>query len=125
MADNEARSFAPETTTSAQQLPKDKRPEAGKVQSANPSEKKEPGPKKLDAADVNDAEGDLGRGTPANVDIHKLGQEDNPQEDWGESADEGATFSSNHTRRAEKTEAERGQGAKTRAFNKDMMSRRT
>ena len=26
--------------------------------------------------------GDLGAGTPANVDVHKLGQEDRPQEDW-------------------------------------------
>jgi hypothetical protein len=77
------------------------------------------------AAGVEDGAGDLGEGTPANVDIHKLGQEDNPEEDWGEAAGEGAMHSSNHTRRAEKTEAERGQGAKTRAFNKDQMSRRT
>ena len=78
-----------------------------------------------DAADVQTGTGDLGEGVPANVDIHKLGQEDNPEEDWGEPADEGAMFSSNHTRRPIKTEAERSQGAKTRAFNKDMMSRRT
>jgi hypothetical protein len=76
-------------------------------------------------AGIGDVEGDLGAGTPANVDIHKLGQSDNPEEEWGEPAGEGAQFSSNHTRRAEKTEAERGQGAKTRAFNKDQMSRRT
>ena len=118
MADNEDRTFAP------QEAQKDRRPEAGKVQSANPSEQPTQ-TETRDAADVNDAQGDLGAGTPANVDIHNLGQSDNPQEDWGEPAGEGAVHSSNHTRRAEKTEAERGQGAKTRAFNKDQMSRRT
>lgn len=75
-------------------------------------------------AGINDVEGDLGAGTPANVDIHKLGQRDNPQEDWGESADEGAQFSSNHTTRGERTELERGQGAKTRQHTKDVLSRR-
>ena len=69
-------------------------------------------------------EGDLGAGTPANVDIHKLGQDDKPEQAWGESAGPDATFSSNHTRRGEKTEAERGQGAKTRTANKDLVSRR-
>ena len=77
------------------------------------------------AMGIGDVEGDLGAGTPANVDLTKLGQSDNPEEDWGEAAGEGAAYSANHTRRAEKTEAERGQGAKTRAFNKDQMSRRT
>lgn len=75
-------------------------------------------------AGVDDLRGDLGAGTPANVDIHKLGQEDRPQEDWGEAAPEGATFSSTNTRRGEPTEAARGQGAKTRAANKDIISRR-
>jgi len=69
--------------------------------------------------------GDLGAGTPANVDVHKLGQEDNPEQDWGEPAGEGVMHSQTNTRRGEKTEAERGQGAKTRAFNKDQFSRRT
>lgn len=63
-------------------------------------------------------------GAPANVDAHKLGQPDNPQADWGEAMGEGAVFSSNHTRRGEPTEATRGQGAKTRAANKDIVSRR-
>lgn len=76
------------------------------------------------AAGINDIEGDLGAGTPANVDIHKLGQDDKPEQEWGESAGPDATFSSNHTRRGEKTEAERAQGAKTRAANKDIVSRR-
>ncbi|HEX3701251.1 MAG TPA: hypothetical protein VHV27_11325 [Phenylobacterium sp.] len=75
------------------------------------------------SAGLGDA-GDLGAATPANVDIHDLGQGDNPQEDWGEPADEGATHSANHTRRGVKTEAERGQGAKTRKANKDIVSRR-
>jgi hypothetical protein len=75
-------------------------------------------------AGLDDVEGDLGAGTPPNVDIHKLGQSDNPEEDWGEAA-EGAVHSSTNTNRGGRTELERGQGAKTRAFNRDMMSRRT
>ncbi len=75
-------------------------------------------------AGINDVAGDLGAGTPANVDIHKLGQDDKPEQEWGESAGPDATFSSNHSRRSVKTEAERGQGAKTRAANKDIVSRR-
>ena len=71
-----------------------------------------------------DEAGDLGAGTPPNVDIHKLGQSDNPEEDWGEPAGEGVMHSSDNTRRGVKTEAERGQGAKTRAANKDTFSRR-
>jgi hypothetical protein len=69
-------------------------------------------------------DGDLGVGTPANVDIHKLGQGDRPQEYWGEPADPDATFSSNHSRRGEPTQAERVQGGKTRRANKDIVSRR-
>lgn len=67
---------------------------------------------------------DLGVGTPANVDIHKLGQSDRPQESWDEPAAPDATFSSNHSRRPVRTEAERGQGRKTRQANKDIVSRR-
>src|SRR4051812_16180298 len=65
------------------------------------------------ASDAESAEA-LGEGTPANLDIHALGQEDSPQEDWGDPAGEGALHSANHTRRPVKTEADRGQGAKTR-----------
>lgn len=75
-------------------------------------------------ANPKDRTPDLGVGTPANVDIHKLGQSDRPQESWGEPADPGATFSSNHSRRPLPTEAERGQGRKTRQANKDIVSRR-
>jgi hypothetical protein len=49
---------------------------------------------------------------------------DNPQDDWGESGDEGLLHSANHSRRPIKTEAERSQGAKTRQLNKDIVSRR-
>jgi hypothetical protein len=77
-----------------------------------------------DAAGLDEA-GDLGASTPAGVDIHDLGQRDAPQEDWGEAAGEEATFSSNHSRKGVRTEAERGQGAKTRQHNKDQISRRT
>jgi hypothetical protein len=66
--------------------------------------------------------GDLGEGTPANVDIHKLGQSDRPQEEWGAAA-EGALHSANHTRRPLRTEAERGQGPRTRARGKEINTR--
>ena len=68
--------------------------------------------------------GDLGASTPAGVDIHDVGQSDKPQEEWGETAGPEAVFSSNHSRRGVATEAERGQGAKTRRLNKDIVSRR-
>jgi hypothetical protein len=89
--------------------------------------KRKPSKKKLspEAARLADGAGDLGVGTPPNVDVHKLGQEDRPQEDWDEPAAEGATFSSNHTRRAIRTETNRGQGSKTRTANKDIVSRRS
>ena len=48
----------------------------------------------------------------------------NPEEDWGEPADPGATYSANHTRRPAKTEADRSQGPKTRKAAKDQISRR-
>lgn len=76
------------------------------------------------AAGIGDA-GDLGAGTPAGVDIHDVGQDDGPEQEWGEPADEGATHSANHSRRGVKTEAERGQGRLTRQLNKDIVSRRS
>jgi hypothetical protein len=77
-----------------------------------------------DEAGIGSVEGDLGAGTPANVDIHKLGQDDKPEQDWGEAGDAEAVFSSNNTRRGVRVEAERGQGEKTRRANKDIISRR-
>ena len=71
---------------------------------------------------VGDAAADVALG---GVDAHNLGQRDNPQEDWGQPAGDGATFSSNHSRRAVRVEAERAQGAKTRQATKDIISRRT
>jgi len=78
-------------------------------------------------ADPNDRtpSADLGVGTPANVDIHKLGQSDRPEEAWGEPGDPEATFSSNHSRRAMPAQFERSHGPKTRQANKDIVSRRT
>jgi hypothetical protein len=70
------------------------------------------------------SEGGLGVGTPPNVDVHKLGEPDNPEGDWAEPAPEGAVHSHNHTRRPMKTEVERGQGVKTRRATKDIISRR-
>lgn len=61
----------------------------------------------------------------AGIDPHRLGQRDNPQEDWGDAPDEGTVHSSNHARRGEKTDAERAQGTKTRAHFKDIVSRRS
>jgi hypothetical protein len=72
-----------------------------------------------------DQAGDLGASTPANVDVHDLGQSDRPQEDWGEPAGEDALFSSNHGGKGVRTEAERIRGAKTRQHTKDTISRRT
>ncbi len=71
------------------------------------------------------SERDLGEGTPANVDVHDLGQEDKPEAAWGGETEEGAVYSANHTRRPIRTEAERGQGLKTRKLNKDIVSRRS
>jgi hypothetical protein len=76
-----------------------------------------------DEAGLGDA-GDLGASTPAGVDIHDLGQEDNPEQDWGDESDEAMEHSANHSRRGVKTEAERGQGRKTRQATKDIISRR-
>lgn len=76
------------------------------------------------AAGINGRE-ELGTGTPASVDIHDLDQADKPEEDWGEPADEGTMHSRTNTRRGVKTEAERGQGPKTRSAQKDQVSRRT
>ena len=76
------------------------------------------------AAGIGDA-GDLGAGTPPGVDIHDVGQDDVPEQEWGEPADEGATHSATHSRRGVKTEAERGQGRLTRQLNKDIVSRRS
>ncbi|MDB5447459.1 MAG: hypothetical protein JWQ97_2776 [Phenylobacterium sp.] len=67
----------------------------------------------------------LGEGVPQNVDAHAVGDRDTPEDDWGEPAGEGALHGANHTRRPIKTEAERGQGAKTRQHTKDIISRRS
>lgn len=67
----------------------------------------------------------LGVAAPANVDLTRLGQRDNPQEDWGEPMEAEAQHGGNHTTRPDRTEAQRGQGVKTRAAFKDIVSRRT
>lgn len=60
-------------------------------------------------------------GTPASVDPHDFQDGDSPQLEWGEPATE-AQYGANHTRRPIKTEAERGQGPKTRSRNKQIVS---
>jgi hypothetical protein len=70
------------------------------------------------------AKGDLGAGVPANVDLRKLGQKDNPQEDWGEAPEAETQHGANHTVRPDRSELITGQGRKTRTANKDIVSRR-
>ncbi len=60
-------------------------------------------------------------GTPANVDPHDFEDGDSPQLEWGEPAPE-AQYGANHSRRPVKSEAERGQGRKTRDRNKQIVS---
>jgi hypothetical protein len=60
---------------------------------------------------------------PRNIDPARLGERDNPESDWGE-PEAGAVHGVNHVRRAVLPE-ERVQGAKTRAANKDQVSRRS
>ncbi|MES2342635.1 MAG: hypothetical protein V4597_13320 [Pseudomonadota bacterium] len=60
-------------------------------------------------------------GTPAGVDPHDIEGRDSPQLDWGGS-EPGALHGVNHSRRPIKTEAERGQGPKTRLRNKEIVS---
>jgi len=84
----------------------------------------EGGPPLRNAAGLDDVEGDLGAGTPANVDIHKLGQQDRPEQAWGEPAGEGATYSANHARRGTPAEFAQAHGRKTRQASKDQISRR-
>jgi len=64
------------------------------------------------------------QGEPGGVRGAGEGVSANPEEDWGEPADEGATYSANHATRGEKTDAERGPGPKTRKATKDQISRR-
>jgi hypothetical protein len=84
----------------------------------------EGGPPRRNAAGLDDVDGDLGAGTPANVDIHKLGQQDRPEQAWGEPAGEGATYSANHARRGTPAEFAQAHGRKTRQASKDQISRR-
>jgi hypothetical protein len=60
-------------------------------------------------------------GVPAGVDPHAFDQGDSPQLDWGE-AEPDAVHGATHSRRPVKTEAERGQGPKTRSRNKQIVS---
>ena len=63
------------------------------------------------------------RNAPAvNIDPARLGERDDPQNDWGE-PESGAVHGVNHTRRAKDADG-RFQGRKTRAATKDQISRR-
>lgn len=60
---------------------------------------------------------------PEGVDQYDFDGADNPQEDGGDPS-YGAQQGVNHTRWADKIEAQRGQGAKTRARNKEIVNGR-
>lgn len=69
------------------------------------------------------------QGDPAGNARGVEGVSDNPQkgwpeEDWGEPADEGAAYSSNHANRGTRRDEENSQGRKTREATKDQISRR-
>ena len=62
------------------------------------------------------AETALGEGLPANVDLHKLGETDNPQMDWEAGADQSdgeMVYGANHANRPCRTGAVRGRGGRT------------
>lgn len=61
-------------------------------------------------------------GPAPNIDPARLGERDDPQNDWGE-PEAGAVHGANHTRRGEGAGA-RSQGRKTRTATKDQISRR-
>lgn len=62
-------------------------------------------------------------GVPANVDPDSLEDGHGPEMDWGDPEPD-AVHGATHTRRPVKTEAERGQGPKTRSRNKQIVSGR-
>lgn len=71
---------------------------------------------------ANDADGAM-QGASDGLETRDPEDIDNPELDWGEPAPD-AVHGQTHTRRAAKTEAERGQGRKTRARNKQIVSGR-
>ena len=93
--------------------------DADGVNSVEPVEQ----PRTFDGADGSQTPS-LGEGLAPNVDLNDFREADNPEDDWGEPAGEGALYGANHTRRPERTEALRGQGVKTRRMTKDIISRR-
>jgi hypothetical protein len=70
------------------------------------------------ATGMGDTGGDLGAGTPANVDVHDLKQDDNPQAEWGQDTGGAAVHSAS---RGDRT-PEKIQGPKTQARAKEINS---
>lgn len=70
------------------------------------------------AAGMGDTGGDLGAGTPANVDVHDLDQDDNPQAEWGKDTGGAAVHSAS---RGDRTPG-KSQGPKTQARAKEINS---
>ncbi len=70
------------------------------------------------ATGMGDTGGDLGAGTPANVDVHDLEQDDNPQAEWGQDTGGAAVHSASRGDRA----PEKSQGPKTQARTKEINS---
>ena len=65
----------------------------------------------------------LGEGSPPNVDIHRLGEVDNPQAAWEDGGDPSpaSAYGANHANRPRKTEIERSQGRKTVDRNRQIV----
>ena len=69
-------------------------------------------------AGMGDTGGDLGAGTPANVDVHDIDQDDNPQAEWGQDTGGAAVHSTSRGDRAQG----KSQGPKTQARAKEINS---
>lgn len=67
---------------------------------------------------MGDTGGDLGAGTPANVDIHDIDQDDNPQAEWGQDTGGAAVHSTSRGDRAQG----KSQGPKTQARTREINS---
>jgi len=127
MGDQEARSFAPNTASAnrAQQQGLGVGHEEMDAQQAPSGDAPVADPQRAPPFDEDLVQTTGIEATEDGAAQASLSLSENPQEDWGGEVEPGAVYSSNHTRRPERAEAERAQGAKTRQATKDMISRRT
>lgn len=105
---------APQAQPRQQQRAQDARPDPKAAISRRDGTRLEP----RNAAGMGDTGGDLGAGTPANVDVHDIGQDDNPQAEWGEDTGGAAVHSAS---RGDRSPDER-QGPKTQARAREINS---